>query len=115
MEVNAKLTNSVNVTATTTLTADEIKQKVEKLAQKAAKNVKIDGFRPGKVPVAEVIKRYGKDLENDARGELYRDFINESVKQVEKANSDIISEPRVIKFDDKDGNIELVHERYGLN
>ena len=42
MEVNAKLTNSVNVTATTTLTADEIKQKVEKLAQKAAKNVKIE-------------------------------------------------------------------------
>lgn len=107
MEVNAKLTNSVNATATTTLKADEIKQKVEKLAQKAAKNVKIDGFRPGKVPVAEVIKRYGKDLENDARGELYRDFINESVKQVEKANSDIISEPRVIKFDDKDGNIDV--------
>ncbi len=107
MEVNAKLTNSVNATATTTLKADEIKQKVEKLAQKAAKNVKIDGFRPGKVPVAEVIKRYGKDLENDARGELYRDFINESVKQVEKANSDIISEPRVIKFDDKDGNIDI--------
>ena len=70
MEVNAKLTNSVNATATTTLKADEIKQKVEKLARKAAKNVKIDGFRPGKVPVAEVIKRYGKDLENDARGEL---------------------------------------------
>ena len=41
MQVNAKLTNSVNVTATTTLTADEIKQKVEKLAQKAAKSVKL--------------------------------------------------------------------------
>ena len=62
MQVNAKLTNSVNVTATTTLTADEIKQKVEKLAQKAAKSVKIDGFRAGKVPVTEVIKRDGKEL-----------------------------------------------------
>ncbi|WP_086276909.1 trigger factor [Campylobacter vicugnae] len=107
MEVNAKLTNSVNATATTTLKADEIKQKVEKLAQKAAKNVKIDGFRPGKVPVAEVIKRYGKDLQNDARGELYREFISEAVKSVEKTNSDIISEPRVLKFDEKDGNIDV--------
>ena len=107
MQVNAKLTNSVNVTATTTLTADEIKQKVEKLAQKAAKSVKIDGFRAGKVPVTEVIKRYGKDLENDARGELYREFISESVKSVERSNSDIISEPRVLKFDEKDGNIDI--------
>ncbi|MEE3704897.1 trigger factor [Campylobacter sp. CX2-8023-23] len=107
MEVNAKLTNSVNATATTTLKADEIKQKVEKLAQKSAKNVKIDGFRPGKVPVAEIIKRYGKDLQNDARGELYRDFISESVRLVNKSDADIISEPRVLKFDEKDGNIDV--------
>lgn len=107
MEVNAKLTNSVNATATTTLKADEIKQKVEKLAQKSAKNIKIDGFRPGKVPVAEIIKRYGKDLQNDARGELYRDFISESVRLVNKSDADIISEPRVLKFDEKDGNIDV--------
>ncbi|ARQ99979.1 trigger factor [Campylobacter porcelli] len=107
MEVNAKLTNSVNATATTTLKADEIKQKVEKLAQKSAKNVKIDGFRPGKVPVAEIIKRYGKDLQNDARGELYRDFISEFVRLVNKSDADIISEPRVLKFDEKDGNIDV--------
>ena len=35
--------------------------------QKRNKNAKIDGFRPGKVPVAVVKQRYAKELLDDAK------------------------------------------------
>ena len=76
MEVNAKLINSANATADVKVSADDIAKRTEKLAVNAAKKMKIDGFRQGKVPVAVVMKRYGKDLEQDAKGEVFRDAIN---------------------------------------
>ncbi|MFW5619038.1 MAG: trigger factor family protein, partial [Campylobacter hyointestinalis] len=71
MEVKAKLLNPANATASTQIKADELNAKVENLAKKAAKNIKIDGFRKGKVPTAQVLKRYRKDLENDAKNDLF--------------------------------------------
>ncbi|OCR92466.1 trigger factor, partial [Campylobacter fetus] len=107
MEVKAKLLNTANAAAQTEVKASELNAKVENLAKKAAKNIKIDGFRKGKVPVAQVLKRYGKDLENDAKSEIFRDIVNESLKLIAKKSSDIIGEPMILKFDEKDGNIDI--------
>lgn len=107
MEVKAKLLNPANATASTQIKADELNAKVENLAKKAAKNIKIDGFRKGKVPTAQVLKRYGKDLENDAKNDLFRDIITESLKIVDKKVDAVIGEPMVLKFDEKDGNIDV--------
>ena len=107
MEVKAKLLNPANATASTQIKADELNAKVENLAKKAAKNIKIDGFRKGKVPTAQVLKRYRKDLENDAKNDLFRDIITESLKIVDKKVDAVIGEPMVLKFDEKDGNIDV--------
>ena len=110
MEVNAKLINSANATADVKVSADDIAKRTEKLAVNAAKKMKIDGFRQGKVPVAVVMKRYGKDLEQDAKGEIFRDAINESLKSLGKNQKDMLGEPIFAKFDEKDGAIDTTIE-----
>lgn len=106
MEVKAKLTNSANANATLNIDAKSISEKIQQIAVKMAKQVKIAGFRPGKVPVAVVLKRYEKELENDARSELFRDGINEALKQINKKPDEMLGDPLFTKFEENDKAIE---------
>ena len=107
MEIKIKTLDSVNTLASTTVSADAIKSSVEKLAKKAAKTMKVDGFRQGHVPVAVVLKRYEKELTNDAEQDVLRDVVEEAIKQAGKKNDDLIGEPIVSKFDKKDEKIDV--------
>lgn len=107
MEIKIKALDSVNTLASTTISADAIKSSVEKLAKKAAKTMKVDGFRQGHVPVAVVLKRYEKELTNDAEQDVLRDVVEEAIKQAGKKNDDLIGEPIVSKFDKKDNKIDV--------
>ena len=107
MEIKTKALDSVNTLASTTISADAIKSSVEKLAKKAAKTMKVDGFRQGHVPVAVVLKRYEKELTNDAEQDVLRDVVEEAIKKAGKKNDDLIGEPIVSKFDRKDDKIDV--------
>ena len=107
MEIKIKALDSVNTLASTTISADAIKSSVEKLAKKAAKTMKVDGFRQGHVPVAVVLKRYEKELTNDAEQDVLRDVVEEAIKKAGKKNDDLIGEPIVSKFDKKDDKIDV--------
>ncbi len=107
MDIKASFINSANAVATTAVATAELNQKIENLAKKAAKNAKIDGFRKGKVPVSAIMQRYGEDLANDARGDIYRELISVATKQLKKSASDIIGEPVIKKFDEKDGKLDI--------
>ena len=107
MEIKIKTLDSVNTLASTTVSADAIKSSVEKLAKKAAKTMKVDGFRQGHVPVAVVLKRYEKELTNDAEQDVLRDVVEEAIKKAGKKNDDLIGEPIVSKFDKKDDKIDV--------
>ena len=107
MEIKIKALDSVNTLASTTISVDAIKSSVEKLAKKAAKTMKVDGFRQGHVPVAVVLKRYEKELTNDAEQDVLRDVVEEAIKQAGKKNDDLIGEPIVSKFDKKDDKIDV--------
>ncbi|MFO1154693.1 MAG: trigger factor [Rhodospirillales bacterium] len=58
--------------------AADIEQKFEKRLGELAHNVRLPGFRPGKVPVSLLRKRYGETL----RGEILEETINEATKSV---------------------------------
>lgn len=106
MEINAQTLNSANAKAEVKIDAKELQSKVKSLASKAAKSMKIDGFRPGKVPVEVVIKRYGKDLEADAKNELFGAAVNDALKDLNKDASEVIGDPMVRNLEEKDGVIE---------
>ena len=106
MEINAKLINSANATANFKITKADIEQKLNEVARKTAKDVKIAGFRAGKVPVNVVLARYGKELERDAKSELFKDGVDEALKIVEKKPDEVLGDPLFSKFDENESGID---------
>ncbi len=107
MEVTARKTDSANVSVEARIAKSDIDKKVEKIAKNAAKQMKIDGFRPGKAPVSVVKKRLGERLVQDAEAEALREVLNTASKELELDADKIIGEPAVTKFDRGDEEIEV--------
>jgi len=72
--------------------------------KQTAKKVRIDGFRPGKAPVAAVLKRYEKELEDDAKNDIFRNFVDESLK-ILKANLPVYERVENVCINDASGRI----------
>lgn len=108
MAINIKKIDSVNVEVSTQIQASQVKSVVEKLAKKAAKSMKVDGFRKGHVPVAVVLKRYEKELNADAEQEILKEALDEAIKQAGKKADELIGEPVFSKFERKDDGIDVV-------
>ncbi len=101
-----KLDNA-NYKVSVSVDSDAIEKRVEKLAKEASKQVAVDGFRKGKVPVAIIKKMYGDKLKEDAEGEVIREALSEAYKEAGINAEDILGEPIVEKFDKKDDKIDI--------
>ncbi|MSN95763.1 trigger factor [Campylobacter sp. FMV-PI01] len=106
MEITSKLLNSANAIIEAKIDAKSIENKLNDIAKITAKKVKIDGFRPGNVPVKIVLDRYKDDLLKDAKQELFKKAIDDGLKDIDKKTDEILGEPIFSKFDEKDGNID---------
>ncbi len=107
MEVTATKTDSANVSVEAKIAKSDIDKKVEKIAKQAAKQMNIDGFRPGKAPVSVVKKRLGERLVQDAEAEALRDVLNSASKELNLDADKIIGEPAVTKFERGEEEIEV--------
>lgn len=107
MAITTKAIDSVNCEIDAKIENSQIKANVEKLAKKAAKTMKVDGFRQGHVPVSVVLKRYEKELTSDAEQDALREILNEALKEQKRANNDLIGEPLVNKFERSDSGIDV--------
>lgn len=74
MQVSVEATGSLERKMTVKLPADVIESEVEKKINDLKGKVKIDGFRPGKVPLSLIKKRYGGQI----RGEVMTDLLQSS-------------------------------------
>lgn len=83
----------------------DLEAKKEKIAKNIAKKAKIQGFRPGKVPVKIVKKMYAKEIEEEAISEAVKEVLDNGIKEL--GITEIISQPEVVKFDKKDDGIEV--------
>ncbi|EAJ2129991.1 trigger factor [Campylobacter upsaliensis] len=99
MEVKAKQLDSVNAAASVKIPSGSINTEVENLAKKASKTIKMDGFRPGKVPVSAVLKRYEKELRNDAEQNLFKNAVDSALKELKKDLKELVGEPYFEKFE----------------
>ena len=99
--------NEANVVIKIEADNKEIDAKKEKVAKKFAKQVKVDGFRKGKVPVAVVKKMYADAIEKEAIDELIKDEYNQALKELDIKPEDIIGEPIFTKFDRGEEKTEI--------
>ncbi|PZQ73757.1 MAG: trigger factor [Variovorax paradoxus] len=86
MTVNVETLEKLERKITLTLPVDTIKSEVDSRLKRLARTVKMDGFRPGKVPMNVVAQRYGYSVQyevmNDKVGEAFSQAANEAKLRV---------------------------------
>lgn len=86
MTVTVETLEKLERKITLTLPADVIRNEVESRLKRLARQVKMDGFRPGKVPMNVVAQRYGYSVHyevmNDKVGEAFAQAANEAKLRV---------------------------------
>lgn len=85
MQVSVETTSALERKLTITLPAATVDSAVEARLKDTARKVKIDGFRPGKVPMNVVKSRYGASVRQEVLSELMRENFIQAVTQ-EKLN-----------------------------
>ncbi|MGL6123906.1 MAG: trigger factor [Shewanella sp.] len=76
MQVSVEATQGLERRLTISVPAEQIEKLVKDSLQREAKRARIPGFRPGKVPVTVINKRYGAAIRQDIMGEvMQRNFI----------------------------------------
>ena len=106
MNIKTNKQDTANASVEVTIPKAFIEEKENDIAKVAAKDMKVDGFRKGKVPTHVVKARYGAKLTEDAKNEAIREAYEKALKELDLDPSAIIGEPKVTKFDEKDGNID---------
>lgn len=105
MKVSSKQINSANGIVSATISKAVIDAKEKEIARKAAKDMKVDGFRKGKVPVQVVISRYGAQIKQDSQNAIIQEVYEIGIKDL--GDVEVLGNPKFTKFDEKEGDIDL--------
>jgi len=96
MAVTVETLEKLERKITLNLPVDTIQNEVDTRLKRLARTVKMDGFRPGKVPMSVVTQRYGYSVQyevlNDKVGEAFAQAANE-------ANLRVAGQPRITEKD----------------
>ncbi len=107
MKVEVKKIDDANVSVNGEIEQSVIDMNVDRLAREAGKQMKVDGFRKGKVPPAVVKKLHGDKLQQDAEADALKALIDLGVSQAGIEKTDIIGEPNFKKYDKQEGKIDV--------
>ncbi|HXZ52912.1 MAG TPA: trigger factor [Burkholderiales bacterium] len=91
---------------------DEIERQVDARLKKLARDVKMPGFRPGKVPMKLVAQQYGTQVRSEVLGDAVQRGFNDAVKE---ANLKVAGYPQIEKReggDDKSLEFSATFEVY---
>lgn len=81
------------------LPSEQVAPEVERRLKDLARTVRMNGFRPGKVPVSVVRKRFGGQVRQEVYGELIRTSYGEAVEDQQLKPA---GEPRIEAVDEDD-------------
>lgn len=102
MDYTVSTENNWQTVVSVKVDADEIQPKLDESFAQYQKNVKLEGFRKGKVPKQLVKKMYGKTIEND----VYEPYFSEAWKKVFEENDyHVINSPQIkdTNYDSQEG------------
>ena len=105
MIVTTETVSGISRRLNVTVPASRIDEQFEARLKSSAKNVKINGFRPGKVPMSRIRSDYGPGIRQDVINDMIRETVFEAIQ---KENINAVGMPNIEKVDlTKDG---LVYE-----
>ncbi|SPL71566.1 trigger factor [Acinetobacter stercoris] len=105
MQVTSEAVSGVARRLNVSVPTSRINEQFEARLKRTAKTVKINGFRPGKVPVDVVRREYGAGIYQEVVNDIIRDTVFEAIQQ-EKINA--VGMPNIEKVENKDD--ALVYE-----
>ncbi len=81
MQVSVETTSGLERRLTVAVPAERLDSAVEQRLIEAQKNLRVDGFRPGKVPMREVKRRFAKAVRGEVLGDVMRDSFIKAVEE----------------------------------
>ncbi|MFC3285198.1 trigger factor [Litchfieldella rifensis] len=81
MQVSVETTSQIERRVKVQVPAGEVDQAVTARLKDTAKNIRLKGFRQGKVPMAVVRQRFGRDVRNEVVGEMMRERYVQAITQ----------------------------------
>jgi len=107
VKVTVNKVNEANVIVSGTIANDVVEAYINTMAKQAGKEMKVDGFRKGKVPPHVVKQMHGDKLAQDAEGEALKELIELGIKEAGINAADMLGQPTFKKYDKKDDGIEV--------
>ncbi len=81
MQVSVEINNDINCQMTVDVPKARIDEAVQERLKELAKKTRINGFRPGKVPVSVVKQRYGAQVRQEVMGEITQESFQDALEQ----------------------------------
>ncbi len=107
MQVNVKRIDSANAQIDAKISAALISKKEDKIAAQAAKSMKVDGFRKGKVPTNVVKARHSEQIRKDAEQEILKELFDVALIELDVKADSVVGEPQISKFEKTDDGLEV--------
>ncbi|OTG68556.1 trigger factor [Acinetobacter sp. ANC 4470] len=99
MQVTSEAVSGVARRLNVSVPTSRVNEQFEARLKRTAKTAKINGFRPGKVPLNVVRREYGAGLYQEVVNDVIRDTVFEAIQQ-EKINA--VGMPNIDKVENKD-------------
>ena len=96
MAVNVEQLGALERRVSMSVPVQEVDRQVDDRLKKLARNVKMAGFRPGKVPMKMVAQQYGPQVRSEVIGDAVQKAFSDAVKE---ANLKVAGNPRIEKKD----------------
>lgn len=107
MQIKVERIDGANAKAEAKVSAAFLKEKQEKIAKNAAQNMKVDGFRKGKVPTHVVMARHGEQIRQDVEQEALRVFLDDALKELGAEPASVVGEPQITKMDRVEDGLDV--------
>jgi len=96
MAVNVENLGTLERRLSMSVPVQDVDRQVDDRLKKMARNVKMPGFRPGKVPLKMVVQQYGPQIRSEVLGDAVNKAFTEAVKE---ANLKVAGYPKIEKKD----------------
>jgi trigger factor len=98
MAANVETLGTLERRVSMSLPVNEIEKQVDERLKKLARNVRMPGFRPGKVPMKLVTQTYGPQVRSEVLGEAVQKTFSDVVKE---AKLKVAGYPKIERKDEK--------------